>query len=277
MAWSAPSSLDSSLCCSRSAESWIGVSGFLISCARRRATSLQASLRCAETTSVMSSKTISRAPCGIAAPRTSSVSVSRSRPCGSCVCSSKESCQWSRSPASGLVACSSKRCHTRLREGLQARHLVEPPAAVGRQRQPQDARGAGVDGVDAALAVEHDHAGGQVVEDGLQVGARALDLPHAALHQRARLGELLGHVGERARQAAELVARGEHRLGAEVAVRHLVARLRPAAAAAARAGCRAAPPAARAPNTASTSASVSVPMYMRRRPSRASARCWYSR
>jgi hypothetical protein len=31
----------------RSAESWIGVSGFLISCAMRRATSPQAAMRCA--------------------------------------------------------------------------------------------------------------------------------------------------------------------------------------------------------------------------------------
>ena len=40
---------------SRSAESWIGVSGFLISCAMRRATSPQAAERCADTSSVMSS------------------------------------------------------------------------------------------------------------------------------------------------------------------------------------------------------------------------------
>ena len=40
---------------SRSAESWIGVSGFLISWAMRRATSAQAELRCAVTRSVMSS------------------------------------------------------------------------------------------------------------------------------------------------------------------------------------------------------------------------------
>jgi hypothetical protein len=40
----------------RSAESWIGVSGFLISCAMRRATSPQAAMRCAETRSVTSSK-----------------------------------------------------------------------------------------------------------------------------------------------------------------------------------------------------------------------------
>ena len=40
----------------RSAESWIGVSGFLISCAMRRATSAQAALRWADCSSVMSSK-----------------------------------------------------------------------------------------------------------------------------------------------------------------------------------------------------------------------------
>ena len=40
----------------RSAESCIGVSGFLISWAMRRATSAQAEVRCAETSSVTSSK-----------------------------------------------------------------------------------------------------------------------------------------------------------------------------------------------------------------------------
>ncbi len=40
----------------RSADSWIGVSGFLISCAMRRATSPQAAMRCALTRSVTSSK-----------------------------------------------------------------------------------------------------------------------------------------------------------------------------------------------------------------------------
>ena len=40
---------------SRSAESWIGVSGFLISWAMRRAMSAQADERCARTSSVMSS------------------------------------------------------------------------------------------------------------------------------------------------------------------------------------------------------------------------------
>ncbi len=41
---------------SRSAASWIGVSGFLISCAIRRATSDQAALRWAASNSVTSSK-----------------------------------------------------------------------------------------------------------------------------------------------------------------------------------------------------------------------------
>jgi hypothetical protein len=40
----------------RSAESWMGVSGFLISCAMRRATSAQAEVRWAETNSVISSR-----------------------------------------------------------------------------------------------------------------------------------------------------------------------------------------------------------------------------
>jgi hypothetical protein len=63
--------------------------------------------------------------------------------------------------------------------------------------------------------------GGQVVEDRLQVGAGAFDLDHAAMDQRARLGQLLGHARERPRQTAQLVARGEHRLDAEVALSHL--------------------------------------------------------
>ena len=47
---------------SRSAESWIGVSGFLISCAMRRATSFHASWRCAEMSLVMSSNVSTRPP-----------------------------------------------------------------------------------------------------------------------------------------------------------------------------------------------------------------------
>ncbi len=54
---SAGGSLPSSFMARRSAESWMGVSGFLISWARRRATSPHATVRLAEITSVMSSNT----------------------------------------------------------------------------------------------------------------------------------------------------------------------------------------------------------------------------
>ena len=46
----------------RSADSWIGVSGFLISCARRRATSPHAASRCACSSAVMSSNTMTKPP-----------------------------------------------------------------------------------------------------------------------------------------------------------------------------------------------------------------------
>ena len=94
--------------------------------------------------------------------------------------------------------------------------------AVRRERQAQDPRCARVDGLDGAAAIEHDHARGEVVEDGLQIGARAFHLDDAAMHQLARVGKLLGHVGERARQSAQLVVRREHGLRAEVAARHLL-------------------------------------------------------
>ncbi|MNL63066.1 hypothetical protein D3C87_1871570 [compost metagenome] len=51
------SNFGESFICRRSAESWIGVSGFLISWASRRATSPQATERWAEITSEISSKT----------------------------------------------------------------------------------------------------------------------------------------------------------------------------------------------------------------------------
>ena len=50
-------SRSASFACTRSAESWIGVSGFLISCASRRATSPQAVARCAAMSWLTSSNT----------------------------------------------------------------------------------------------------------------------------------------------------------------------------------------------------------------------------
>src|SRR6218665_3749147 len=62
----------------------MGVSGFLISCARRRATSPQACARCAETISEMSLKTNSLVASGSSAPPTTRLVVCLARPaaCG---------------------------------------------------------------------------------------------------------------------------------------------------------------------------------------------------
>jgi hypothetical protein len=134
------------------------------------------------------------------------------------VCSSKDSCQWSRSPASGLVWQQLEALLTRCGEHLQARHLVEPAAAVGRQRQR---RMRVAPGLTVSMRPSRSNTitpAVSVVEDGLQV-ARVRPRPAATLRctSSRAFGQLLGHVGERSRQAAELVARGEHRLGTEVA------------------------------------------------------------
>ena len=236
---SPPSSLACSLCCSRSADSWIGVSGFLISCARRRATSLHAAERCADTTSVMSSKTINRASLGKRGAAhqqhlgvaLAGVQLEGFLPVVALAVLGAGGMQLEALPHA-------------LRKFAQLGHLVQPLPAVHRQRHAQDARGTRVDGVDVAFAVEHHHAGGQVVQDGLQPRARAFQLRHAALHRLARVGQLRRHVGEGPCQPAQLVARGEHRLAAQVAGGHLAHAVGQQRAAGAPAGCPAAPPAA---------------------------------
>lgn len=105
-------------------------------------------------------------------------------------------------------------------KGLQSRHLGQWLAHVHGQRRVQDARRAGVDAAHTALLVEHDDTGGEVVQDGLQVVARGVHLLHALLHRGARVREVLCHVREGAREARELVARGQCGLGREVAGRH---------------------------------------------------------
>ena len=73
-----------------------------------------------------------------------------------------------------------------------------------------------------ALRGEHDHAGAHVVQHGLKVGAGAFELQHAVLDQRAGVCQLLGHGGEGAGQAPELVTRGEDGFGPQVATRDLL-------------------------------------------------------
>ena len=106
-------------------------------------------------------------------------------------------------------------------EGMQLRHFVEPAAPVVGQRQAQDAGGTRIDGDDLRLGIEDDHAGGQVVQNRLQIRACAFQISDAALDHRTRFGQLLGHVGKRPCQAAELVARAQYRFGGKIALRHL--------------------------------------------------------
>ena len=108
-----------------------------------------------------------------------------------------------------------------LGKGLQAGHFAERLAPVVGQGRLQDARGTGVAGLDVAPDVQHDHACGEVVQDGLKVGARRVDLAHAVLHRRPGIGELLRHVGKRAGQPAQFVLALERGFGRQVAQRHL--------------------------------------------------------
>jgi hypothetical protein len=98
---------------SRSAESWIGVSGFLISWAMRRAMSAQAEVRCATTSSVMSSRVTTK-PCdsaGVCSVVTRTERL-RSRFCRlivTCPCTSRWMPSWAlviKSLSSGTTATS---------------------------------------------------------------------------------------------------------------------------------------------------------------------------
>ena len=77
-------------------------------------------------------------------------------------------------------------------------------------------------------------------------------------------------------EAAQLVARGEHRLGRQVALGHLAHALRQQQQRAGELVGQRHRQQQRAEHR-QDQRSVSVPMYILRRPSRPSARCWYSR
>ena len=96
---------------------------------------------------------------------------------------------------------------------LQAGDFSQGAPPVGRHGQAQDACGAWVDDVDQAVGVEHDHTGSQVVQDGLQVGARAVEFSHAAISGAACIGQLLGHGRERSGQAAQFIFGGKDGFG----------------------------------------------------------------
>ena len=179
----------------RSAASWIGVSGFLISCAMRRATSAQAALRCADCSSVMSSKVTTkpsvRSPDRSAPMRTSSMRRAVRRP------------DLDLLRVRAVPASSSRRA--------AVRRIPAPrrPAARRPRRQQVDAEqlvGGAVRQLDAAVRVEADHAGRHAGQHRFGEPPAFVDLA-VGLHQLAALrGKLAGHAVERARQRGDLVA-----------------------------------------------------------------------
>ena len=72
-------------------------------------------------------------------------------------------------------------------EDVQPRHLRQQLAVVSAQRDAQNTRCTRVARADTTLAVEHQHARGEVVQNSLQIGAGCVDLAHALLHGRARI------------------------------------------------------------------------------------------
>jgi hypothetical protein len=145
IAWSLPSSLGASLTCSRSAESWIGVSGFLISWARRRATSLHASTRCAR--DELGDVVEDHQPRPQRHRRAAHQQGDR-RPLGAA--GRPPGLQLERVlPVVALARLGAGRVHLealphRLAERADAGHLLEPATAVGRERQAQDPGRAGL-------------------------------------------------------------------------------------------------------------------------------------
>ena len=84
---------------------------------------------------------------------------------------------------------------------FQAFNVTQHPSFPRSQGHAQDAGGAGVGGLDDTVCVHHDHACGEVIQNSLQIRPRGVHLHHAAIERLARVGELLRHVGKRARQA----------------------------------------------------------------------------
>ena len=104
---------------------------------------------------------------------------------------------------------------------LQAVDLPQLLAGQIRWRQPQDAPCAGVGRQNRAVRVQHQHAGSQIVENGLQLRARSIQISQTAAGSLARIGQLLRHLRKRARQPAQFVARIVDVFGSQIAFCHL--------------------------------------------------------
>ena len=165
----------------RSAESWIGVSGFLISWAMRRATSPQADVRCAETSSVTSSKVMTL-------PWSSLPSL--------CSRVTRTAKMRSSSLMGSVTWLCARRLQARLRVGIGkcrqlGNHVAQGMADQIVRLQFEQLLRRGVGEPDGSLGIEADHAGG--------------DVRQHRLHEQAALGELGIGVDELAVLATELL------------------------------------------------------------------------
>ena len=184
---------------SRSAANWIGVSGFLISCAMRRATSAQAALRCADCNSVMSSKVATkpsvRPPVRSAPMRTSSVRRRLPAPI------------W----ISAVRARSGEPCASRISGANSGTISASTPPGGGHQVDAQQFVRRPVGQLDPALRVQPDHPGRDAGQHRLGEPPALVDLA-VGVHQFGALGgELPGHAVEGARQAGHFVVGADFR------------------------------------------------------------------
>ena len=144
----------------RSAESWIGVSGFLISCARRRATSPQAASRCACSSAVMSSNTMTN-PTPASSPGSGvQAHISVRRP----PAPSRSSCsRHSSRPAAKRTASAATNCPSR---SLLAASSGSARPVAGRQVHAEDrARPPGWPCARCSARSIDEHAGRQARQD----------------------------------------------------------------------------------------------------------------
>ena len=153
----------------RSAESAIGVSGFLISCATRRATSCQAAAFCARSSSLVSSSTITKPEVSFS----SSAETVTAR------------CSFWLSVRSSSLPRGQRRCGARASSGsgfrrcLRARRDLPDACALRGLPARKDLGQRAIDAVDRAVGADRDHAGRNALQDGLGEAAAPVQLDAA--------------------------------------------------------------------------------------------------
>ena len=189
-------------------DSWIGVSGFLISCARRRATSRQAATFCARMSGVTSSST-STAPFARAALADERRGDRRQVQLRGRRAPARSPAPPARLPRPA-AAVDERGQRLQVRRG-RTRRAAGWPTTVGRGCSSRAAARLIV--VDAPAGVDRDDAGRDALEDRLDVAAARLRPRRACARARTvdrstlrRLcGQLAGHRVERLDERAELV------------------------------------------------------------------------